>query len=239
MCLIVAFAILLEAPFGTLTGPGLFAAVLGTGLVLAGRFTLVGAVGILTAAGSFGAQALTSICSTCTSAAVAFALAGVIALLQVLQERPVVIASLAAVLVGSLICYSGQGYFDSRLFAQSNGPRYSIESTEYTGPGGDVTVRYEGKALLFISTTCPSCHELVEEFIKADPQGLTWQPIIVPTGYLDEGRDWLTDAGYTGIVLADKVAPNHMVPSLMDGKQTFNGRSAIEESSFYADNITK
>ena len=44
------------------------------------------------------------------------------------------------------------------------------------------------KAQLYISPECKSCKAVLNTFIKADPEGRYWQPVIVPRILLAHGK---------------------------------------------------
>lgn len=215
-----SLAILALDPMGLLNGPGIAAASLGLILVWKRRYVMAAFLGIMVASVSMIAQALTAICSNCTWAALGFAFAGIISLVKIREEHPVYTAALTAILCGALFSYAGV----ARAVLNEGAAAVHHEDRISPGPAGP--------ARLYLSMSCPACKPVLEAFIEADPEGCHWIPVVIPAGYLEQGNEWLAEAGYTGAVIAASESPTGAVPSLIYDGRYYTGDREILESSY-------
>lgn len=51
-------------------------------------------------------------------------------------------------------------------------------------------------------------------FIKKDPEGKTWQPVVVPNIALSQGEEMLRKMGYTGKLISASRSPSGGFPCL-------------------------
>lgn len=77
------------------------------------------------------------------------------------------------------------------------------------------------KNLLYISEHCKPCHPVLQEFIKRDPQGHTWEPVVVQTSL-----EYLRKMGYKGKI-NQGIPPGDSIPVLQNGTKIINGDAKI------------
>lgn len=209
---VLALAILLYADFGTLTIPGIFAAVAGIWFAWKKKFIFSAGVGIIAAVGSFIGQSITAFCLYCTTAAVCFLVAGLINLFQTKKTKFNFIM-LSILIVGTMIFAFSMMPADERnpVIASSN------QQISYSAAVPE-------KPLLFLTPDCPSCKKMMKEFIAQDPQGKNWQPVIIPHSSLQRGQAILEEAGYKGDVISSSQPPCQVVPSLFYKDHIYTGK---------------
>lgn len=78
-----------------------------------------------------------------------------------------------------------------------------VRYVKATVDGKEVTLDTQVKPVLFFSPTCGACKETVDELMKLDPEGKTWLPVLAD-GDLKDGSDYLSQAGYRGILYQHK-----------------------------------
>lgn len=77
------------------------------------------------------------------------------------------------------------------------------------------------KTFLYMSAHCKSCKPVVQELIKRDPQGLTWEPVAI-----QPSTEYLRDMGYQGKI-NQGVPPGKLIPVLEVGSKTISGDKKI------------
>lgn len=216
-CFFIAFIILIFNKFGILTIPGFIIALLAAYFSITNRFMYSAILGISTATLSFIAQFITVFCLGCTLSATGFALGGLLSLLFLDSEK--------IVLRLSLIIFLIIGIF----FMGFNLPQYYqapvIEITDIS-PTKQVNA---DKAQLYISPECKSCKAVLNTFIKADPEGRYWQPVIVPRILLAHGEAILKNEGYKGYIATAPQSPTGFVPLLQIKEQYYRGSEITPE----------
>ncbi len=79
----------------------------------------------------------------------------------------------------------------------------------------------QDKNLLYISEQCKPCHPVLQEFIKRDPQGYTWEPVTVQTS-----PEYLRKMGYKGKI-NQGIPLGDTIPALQVGSETISGSEKI------------
>lgn len=215
-----AMIVLLCAHHGPLTWPGAAAALLGALLSLLGMSGLAAAVGVLSAAVSFTAQALVGICASCTYAAFCFAAAGIAALLPLCREKPQS-AALLLPLVAALLLYDLKAADYNRALAEgAASPPLAAQVSS--------GVEEAGVPLLYFSPWCGYCEEPLRLYVGRDPEGRSWRPVVVPSSAAPEGRRMLREMGYRGELLSAPASPAGGLPCLrLPGGRVLVGREEI------------
>jgi len=208
---ITALIFLAINTFGMLTIPGLIVAVIALYCSLTGRYLYSAYLGVAAAFGSFLTQFITTFCSYCTLAATAFLVGGLISLLFLKSKNITAILSLLtlSVLSAILLVANLPSYEQKPVIAQP---------VVITGS----TIK-DNKPMLYISPGCKSCKPVLEEFVKLDPNGTYWQPVIVPAVLLAQGEAILKDKGYTGEIKSSFSSPTRSVPLLEINGQYYQG----------------
>ncbi len=86
------------------------------------------------------------------------------------------------------------------------------------------------KPKLYLSTTCPSCKDVVADFVSKDPKGEKWLPVIVPHSHLAQGEKMLQELGYQGEVVSASYPPGNRLPALdIEGVITVGSKIKFEE----------
>lgn len=213
---LIALIILLTAKHGPLTWPGAVAAGTGVALVFFGWKELALADALFSAAASFTAQSILGVCLSCTCAAIAFALAGIILVFYLAPKKPLLVISLAFPLAISLF-----------LFADSLSV-YPNDCFEPVKIAQASEVDNANKPVLYYSPWCSYCEEPLALFIKRDPIGETWQPVVVPYFGMTEGEKLIRELGYQGKVISASKPPSGALPCLVlpDGRM-LSGKSQL------------
>lgn len=198
---LMALIILLSSKWGPLTWPGVAAAAAGIVLAVLGQDELAAADGFLSAATSFTAQSLAGVCPSCMAAAVCFAVAGILVAVNLIQKRCLLTVLLALPLVFGLCFFSARlGGGEDRQFKPA---RIAVAQE---------TVGLKNK--LYYSPWCDYCEEPLAAIVKVDPDGRTWQPVVVPHSALSEGDKIVRDLGYRGRVISAPESPSGGLPCL-------------------------
>ncbi len=79
----------------------------------------------------------------------------------------------------------------------------------------------QDKSLLYISEQCKPCHPVLQEFIKRDPQGHTWEPVAVQTS-----PEYLREMGYKGEI-NQGIPAGDTIPTLQVGSEIMSGNEKI------------
>jgi hypothetical protein len=220
---ILVIAVLLYADFGILTGPGIAAALLGIYFTLTSRLLLVAMISVTAAACSFIGQSMVAYCPYCTMAATGFLITGTYSLLKIASKHAVIAMALCAVSVISvgIFAMSIVAYADTRNPIIENG-----KAITYSKPIED------NKPKLYLSPTCPSCKDVMKEFVESDPRGDKWQPVIIPHSSLVQGEKMLREAGYEGEVISASNSPGNRIPVLEKNGEILSGKKiTFEEAS--------
>lgn len=206
---LAAVIILLSAKPGPLTYPGVAAGTLGVIFALTGRITLAAAAGLLSAATSFAAQSLYGICASCTYAAASFTVAGIISAYQVMTSKgsAALVIALALPLLAGMSMYVYQAH-------QVNNIQQARLNAEPAGQAPGVQAARSGVPRLYFAPWCRFCEEPLKEFVKNDPEGKTWQPVVIPYSGVSEGEKLIRGMGYRGKLMAEAVSPGRGVPCL-------------------------
>ena len=209
---LTAFIFLIINSFGMLTIPGLIVAVIALYCSLTGRYLYSAYLGVAAAFGSFLTQFITTFCSYCTLAATAFLVGGLISLLFLKSKNitATLILLTLSVLSAILLVVNLPSYEQKPVIAQP---------VVITG----ATIK-DNKPILYISPGCKSCKSVLEEFVKFDPNGTYWQPVIVPAVLLAQGEAILKDKGYMGEVKSSFSSPTRFVPLLEINGQYYQGK---------------
>lgn len=212
---LAAIGLLLYNTFGILTLPGIIAALVAIYSVCKKNYFLPAMIGIISASGSFIGQYATSFCPYCTAAAFCFFLGGVINLRRVFIERLPVSIGLIILLTSSMTLFLTAPVIpdDRNPVIYTSAPiAHEIQSN---------------KPLLFLSPTCRSCIDAMELFIKYDPTGENWQPVITPNLSLQAGKTKLESMGYRGQVISAAKPPGKKVPALQINGEVYEGMKEI------------
>lgn len=210
-----AIIILGVSRFGILTIPGIIIALLGIALALKKKFALASTIGILTATGSYIAQYLTAFCPSCTLAATIFAIGGIISFIPIVRSKPGLALLTVPLVISAALLGSVAIPEDTRPMVYIT-PASTAKAEEVGSEVVSITSNQElKKPQLFFSVTCPSCKKAIEEYVKQDPGGQYWQPVVVPQMALVQGEDMLKGYGYTGSVLSAAKSPGRAVPCLL------------------------
>ncbi|MGB9849118.1 MAG: hypothetical protein ACPLSY_04750 [Moorellaceae bacterium] len=216
-----AAALLVFHGAGPLRIPGIAAAVAATITAATGYPLVAGMVGVISASVSFVAQARFGLCLDCAVAASCFAAGGLLSGAALYHKRPLVPVVFALCLIGSMgvFIYSMNKV---ALPVVASALQTTEETTKHpTGPPPITDPdRSAGMAELFFSPWCKYCGEAVAAFVRADPEGRLWRPVVVPEAAASEGEKELRDLGYTGVVSVAHASPSSGVPSvrLPDGR---------------------
>lgn len=79
----------------------------------------------------------------------------------------------------------------------------------------------QDKSLLYISEQCKPCKPILQEFIRRDPQGHTWEPVAVQTS-----PEYLREMGYKGEI-NQGIPAGDTIPTLQVGSETISGNEKI------------
>lgn len=73
---------------------------------------------------------------------------------------------------------------------------------------------------LYFSPWCGYCEEPLREYVKRDPRGKTWQPVVVPDTAMSQGEALIRKMGYTGRLISAPKSPSGGFPCLQlpDGR---------------------
>lgn len=211
-----AGVILVMGDYGTLTLPGILAATLGLFCLVKNRYSAV--IGITAAVISFTGQYLVGYCHTCFISATCFAYAGMFVLLTQKRYMLIIPSATVVILATVLLIPNPQDTRPEVVYPEIRSNQAIVETEES-----------QGKAKLYISTTCPSCTKVVQEFIAQDKEGKLWQPVIVPTAFLLQGEKYLRDKGYEGQVFSTGSSPTKQIPCLQNNDTVISGSKAISE----------
>lgn len=209
-------AVLLLGNFGLLTIPGIMISIFCIIAVYYRRFSVAAVISILAATTSFIAQALTGWCISCIIAATMFVIAGLLTSsrkIQLLFGIPILFGLLIFILPGIVSKDSSVSYPVSPSLHTSK-PNISDYEKE---PNNSI-------ALLYVSAYCPSCKEVLKQYIESDPQGEYWRPVIVSSGQV--GKSMLMNMGYVGEQYLDP-SPAKIVPCLEIGQNKYVGMNKI------------
>ena len=216
-----AAALLIFHGAGPLRIPGVLAAVVATVTAATGHSLVAGLIGITSASISFLAQARFGICLDCTLAASCFAAGGLLAGAALYNKRSAIPVFFALWLIASMgvFIYSMN---QVALPTVTLVPKTTGETTGRPAAPPPVTApeRPADKVELFFSPWCRYCGEAVATFVRADPEGRSWRPVVVPEAAASEGEKELRSLGYRGPVFVAHASPSGGVPSvrLPDGK---------------------
>lgn len=200
---LIAIVLLAYNTFGVLTVPGYIMAVTAIFLIYFKQYYWVGMIGIFTAAGSFTAQYLTYFCPYCTAAAFCFFIGGLINLRGKYQEN------LPTSILSTICITTALTLF---IFAPVSG--YEPE------------VIMSDKPLLYFSTECRACSDVVEYLVKTDQTGEKWLPVIL--GDYAKGEKYLVDKGFTGETLTATQPPGKVIPALVVEGEIYEGSETIK-----------
>lgn len=217
ICVII---VLFIGNFGILTIPGLIVAVFGL-ITMYKKYYSIGAfVAILAATISVIAQSIIGWCMSCIIAATMFSIAGLLACERKMQLIGIPILLVILILsLSSIVPVNGMKTANNSKSSSLSPRAYLINSL--AEPGKDLNTQIP---LLYISEYCPSCKEVLKQYIKNDPQGDRWQPVMVSPRQV--GNSMLTDMGYTGEVYQSG-AVSQIVPCLEMGNQKYIGAKNI------------
>lgn len=214
LCFLCALILLVTNKIGILSVPGLIIAVLAIYFSLQKKHLYAACLGVLTAMGSFTAQFVTVFCLSCTLAATAFLLGGLLSLLLSRSEK--MIFNLGIILVAVI----------SLILMILNLPRYEqrpiiTQSVVSYEQSQEKEKMEESKVKLYISPGCKSCKTVIDQFIQEDAEGEYWQPVVVPPILLAQGESLLRDKGYKGEIISAFDSPTKFVPVMQYKDQTF------------------
>ncbi|MDN5375129.1 MAG: hypothetical protein PWQ39_169 [Thermacetogenium sp.] len=210
----VAIIILLTAHHGPLTWPGVAAAALGVIFSFAGIDALAAAAGIISASVSFTAQAMIGICTSCTYAAGCFAIAGLVSAARLGRRKPFLVVLFALPLVVGLFLYDYKLNVSNALLQQGKAAEAKTAAvTQNEACRPDVP-------MLYFSPWCEYCEEPLQAYVKENPEGKTWQPVVVPNYAMAQGEAMLRKMGYTGKLVSAPASPSGGIPCLQmpDGR---------------------
>lgn len=217
-----AIVILLAAHHGPLTFPGVAAAALGVTFSFAGMDALAAAAGIISASVSFAAQALVGVCMSCTYAAGCFTVAGLIPVARLGRRKPFLVVLFALPLAAGLFMYDYKLSVSNALLQQDR------TAEAETAVDTKIKIDRPGILMLYFSPWCEYCEEPLHAFVKKDPAGKTWQPVVVPNYAMAQGEAMLRKMGYTGKLISAPASPSGGIPCLqMPGGKLLVGRQEI------------
>jgi len=219
---LLAVLILFLSKWGILSVPGIAAGAAGAFFAFREQYKLASLIGLISAFASFTAQAATAFCFHCTGAALMFTLAGIMALLNVIPEKPLWSLIVLPVVFSFLFLMAPTAPYQDRRAEAFISPVAVSDDEETRKDAGEEIL----KPRLYISISCGSCEKALEYFIRQDPEGERWQPVIVPNSALPQGEKMLRELGYRGKVRSAEDSPVHAVPCLEMGKQIFTGSNA-------------
>jgi len=211
---LLVISILLYANYGVLTGPGIIAALTGIYFSLSLRYLFVALIGICAASASFIGQALVAYCPYCTAAAMCFLIAGTISLIKIVNKHTFV----SLVLCGVTVISVGMFTMSFTAYADVREPVILNGQTAIVADNCDIS-----KPKLYLSTTCPSCKDVMAEFVNIDPLGEKWLPVVVPHSNLAQGEKMLQELGYQGEVVSASYPPGNRLPTLDIAGEMFVG----------------
>lgn len=212
----LAIIILVLGPLGPLTMPGILAGLAGVIFAAKKLLPISALIGVIGASISLIGQALTAICPYCTVAATMFAIGGLLSLALIVGNKPVWMTLLLP-LIASIVFFAANTIpHDMRSF------NIAVQNSS-----GQINQSNMDIPLLFISPGCKSCKEAVQEYVRLDPDGKYWMPVIVPNMGLNKGTDGLRKLGYTGQVYSASTSPSAIVPCLKNGDQIFSGSGNV------------
>ncbi len=202
---VLIISILLYADFGILTGPGIIAALLGIYFSLSLRHLFVAMIGVTAASASFIGQSMVAYCPYCTMAAMCFLIAGTISLMKIARKYTLVSLVLCGIIIASVSVFT----ISFTAYADPREPVIQNNQTAVVAPKCDIS-----KPKLYLSTTCPSCKDAMADFVRKDPKGEKWLPVIVPHSHLAQGEKMLQELGYQGEVVSASYPPGNRLPTL-------------------------
>lgn len=210
---------------GPLLWPGVAVATLGFAACITERNTLAVACGTITAAIGLAAQAVYGICMSCVLVAALFGLAGLISSISLINTRP----KLALLLNVPLLCgslYLGIHISTHDYLAPKQLTKYiaQIQSVNIPDERVDTTL-----PVLYFSPWCPPCGDTIKLFIEKDPEGETWQPVVVPHNAIEDGTNYLLELNYTGKIISASKSPGLGVPCLLFEDEIYTGPKQISD----------
>lgn len=208
VCFLAAGAVLVIYGHGPLVWPGVIASVVGAIFCILKKHVPAMLLGVLTAALSMAAQALYGVCLSCLLAASFFAAAGLLCSVSLAGRRP------GAVLAAMLVLFSAALLLEAslnnlRVPPTGNSEKAAAEIIE-TGEANSKPAALK----LYFSPWCGNCAETVSLFVERDREGKEWTPVVVPAYALEEGKRYLKERGYTGVVFSAGASPGGGVPCL-------------------------
>lgn len=206
----VAFIVLILGPFGVLTMPGLFVAIIASYFILKEHYILAATLGVFAATGSYTAQAFSTFCPYCTVSASSFAIGGIISLILNKERYLIITSGLIVVLLIGLFSLNSMFYHYQNPTILADVRVTNNEQTD--------------KPLFYISPSCGSCKSYLDELIKVDPEGLKWQVVTIPIRSLAQSEAMLREKGYKGSIIAAPSSPTNFVPVLIDGEEIYRGQ---------------
>lgn len=218
-----AVLILFLNKWGILSVPGMAAGVTGVFFTVKKHYKLASLIGVTSAFASFTAQVATAFCPHCTGAALMFTLAGVTALINVIPEKPLWSLIVLPVTLSFLFLMARAAPYQDRRAEAFITPVAVSDDEEIKKDTDGETL----KPRLYVSVSCGSCEKALEYFIRQDPEGERWQPVIIPNSALPQGEKILRELGYRGEVHSVGDSPAHAVPCLEMEEQIFVGLGVI------------
>lgn len=227
---LAALIVLLTTKYGSLTLPGAVVAAAGVGFSLSGLNLPAAAVGTLSAAVSFTAQAVVGICPSCTLAAVFFALAGIVSSLRLVEDGRTAWAVVLALFLACSLSFFGFRLRPEPTEKTGGGLRAGLQSPAPVSffVQDAKQVQAQETPFLYYSPWCEYCDEPLRAFIEKDPEGRSWKPVVVPYSAVSEGEREVRKMGYRGEVLSAPESPGRGLPCLRlpDGS-VFVGKKKI------------
>lgn len=209
-----AAALLFFHGAGPLKAPGIAAAVTAAGLAAGGHAVGAGFIGVAAASISFLAQARFGFCPDCVLAASCFAAGGLACGAALYRRHPAASVAFALCLAVSMAALAYCGISKTAAPTVPAAPQTTAETSgrPVSPPSGTISDQPADTVELFFSPWCSHCGEAVAAFVRADPGGEKWRPVVVPEAALADGEKELRDLGYSGPLSAASASPSGGVP---------------------------